>query len=54
MLRITMIDRLPEDAQTLYAETIGLLLALERGRGLSAAFSFRGFPAFGALERRSS
>lgn len=42
MLRITMIDRLPEDAQTLYAETIGLLLALERGRGwshLSGSFS---------------
>ena len=35
ILRITMIDRLPEDAQTLHAEALALLLALEGERGWS-------------------
>ncbi len=43
-LRITMIHRLPEDAQTLHAELLALLLALEGQRGwshLSGAFTYK-------------
>ena len=43
-LRITVIDRLPEDAQTLHAECLGLLIASERDRGwshLSGSFSVK-------------
>ncbi len=42
ILRITVIDRLPEDAQTLHAETLALLLANKRERNwshLSGAFT---------------
>ncbi len=35
ILRITMIDRLPEDTQTLYAEALALLLAMESERDWS-------------------
>jgi hypothetical protein len=34
-MRITIIDRLPEDAHTLYAESLALLLAQQRERGWS-------------------
>jgi hypothetical protein len=54
-LRITMIHRQPEDAQTLYAELLALLAALDGARGwshLAGTFATKVLRGLAAAEKR--